>query len=150
VPPIAGKFAIAPLPAGGTANSRPAATLGGWQLAVSRYSAHPAEAAQFVAFLTGAAHQKARAIQAGYLPTIRALYQDPDILAANPYIGSLTGVFNQAVARPSTVAGAAYDQVSAAYFTTVHKILTGEVRASEGLRSLQDQLTGILAARQAP
>jgi trehalose/maltose transport system substrate-binding protein len=150
LPPIAGKFAIAPLPAGGTTNSRPAATLGGWQLAVSRYSAHPREAAQFVAFLAASAHQKVRAIQAGYLPTIGALYHDPGVLAANPYVGSLAAIFSQTVARPSAVAGAAYDQVSAAYFTAVHMILTGEVRASDGLRSLREQLVAILAARPAP
>jgi trehalose/maltose transport system substrate-binding protein len=150
VPPIAGKFAVAPLPAGRAPTDRPAATLGGWQLAVSRYSAHPKEATQFVAFLAGTAHQQQRAIQASYLPTIPALYHDPAVLAANSYFGSLTDVFTQAVARPSTGAGGAYDQVSAAYFTMVHKILTGEMPAAAGLHTLQAQLEGILAARSGP
>src|SRR5207302_9007029 len=80
-PPIVGKFDVAPLPRGISPNARHVATLGGWQLAVSRYSRHPAEAAQFVAFLAGRDNQKARAIRGSYLPTIKDLYNDPDVLA---------------------------------------------------------------------
>jgi trehalose/maltose transport system substrate-binding protein len=34
-------------------------------------------------------------------------------------------VFNNAVARPSTVTGADYDQLSTAFFQNVNKVLTG-------------------------
>src|SRR3546814_7286178 len=44
--PVAGKVGIAALPVG--EGGRPAAALGGQQLAVSRYSAHPQEAADLV------------------------------------------------------------------------------------------------------
>lgn len=73
---ISSKFAVAPLPQGPAGR---AATLGGWQLMVSRYSSHPQEATELVQFLTGQAEQKRRAIQGSYNPSIRALYQDPEV-----------------------------------------------------------------------
>ena len=108
----------------GAANN--AATLGGWQLMVSAYSEHPEVAAQFVQHIAGREGQKARAISNSYLPTIGQLYTDGDVLGAQPFMGSLFDVFNNAVARPSTVTGELYNEVSAAYFNAVHSVLTGE------------------------
>lgn len=71
------------LPAGGE-EGQSAAGLGGWNLAVSRYSEHPEIAADLVAYLTGEEEQKRRAIQASYNPTIDALYQDQEVLEAVP------------------------------------------------------------------
>ena len=59
--PIRGKVGVAPLP-GGTGGES-VSTLGGWQLAVSRYSKHPAIAADLVRYLTSAKEQKRRAIK---------------------------------------------------------------------------------------
>jgi trehalose/maltose transport system substrate-binding protein len=103
--PVRGRVGVVPLPAG--EGGRSAATLGGWQLAVSKYSRHPAEAAALVMHLTSAAVQKQRAIGGSYNPTLVALYQDPEVLAANPFMGELLGVFTRAVARPAGVTGAA-------------------------------------------
>ena len=52
---VAGLFDVSPLPAG---EGSPAATLGGWQLAVSKYSAHPEEAAELAFFLTSVRRAK--------------------------------------------------------------------------------------------
>jgi trehalose/maltose transport system substrate-binding protein len=144
LPPIAGKFDVTTLPAGTGPGARHAATLGGWQLAVSQYTQHPKEAAQFVTFLTAWDHEKERAIKGGNLPTLKALYADPDVLAANPYFSRLLDVFTNAVARPSTVAGAAYGDVSTAYFTTVHKVLTGETTGRAALNTIEAQLKTLL------
>jgi trehalose/maltose transport system substrate-binding protein len=142
---VAGKFDVAPLPQGNnTPGGSHAATLGGWQLAVSRYSQHPAEAAQFVAFLAGKDHEKVRALNGSYLPSIKDLYNDPDVLAAYPYFKRLYNVFTGAVARPSTVTAGAYNDVSTAYFTAVHAMLTGELAPSNALPNLQTQLQAIL------
>jgi trehalose/maltose transport system substrate-binding protein len=144
--PVAGKFDVAPLPKGAGPGGLHAATLGGWQLAVSRYSQHPTEAAQFVAFLAGRDHEKLRAIKGSYLPSIKDLYNDPDVLAVTPYFKRLYDVFTNAVARPSTVTADAYNEVSTAYFTAVHAMLTGEQSPRSALPNLQTQLQGILEA----
>jgi trehalose/maltose transport system substrate-binding protein len=138
--PIKDKLAATVLPTGAELN---AATLGGWQLMVSKYSEHPDVAAEFVRFMAGREAQKDRAIRISLLPTIGSLYRDDDLLAAQPFMASLFDVFNSAVARPSTVTGELYNQVSAAYYDGVHSILTGEVAAEDALQDLEDNLVDI-------
>src|SRR5262249_58422861 len=82
--PVKDKVGVAPLPKGEGDGARPAATLGGWDLSVSKFSKHPAEAADLVMYLTSAAEQKRRAITAGFNPTIPSPYSDSEIVAANP------------------------------------------------------------------
>ena len=127
-----------------------AATLGGWQLMVSAYSEHPDVAAQFVQHLAGREGQKARAIANSMLPTIGQLYRDPDILETAPFMESLFDVFNNAVARPSTVTGELYNEVSAAYFNAVHSVLTGESPAEDALLDLEDELVDITGFEPGP
>ncbi|HET7503229.1 MAG TPA: ABC transporter substrate-binding protein, partial [Kofleriaceae bacterium] len=89
--PIKGKVAITTLPKGPGANARGAATLGGWNLSVSKFSKHPKEAADLALYLTGPEEQKRRAVTAGYQPTIKSLYEDKEVLAANPSFAMLLG-----------------------------------------------------------
>jgi len=119
---IKGKFDVSVLPAG---KGGSAATLGGWQLAVSKYSKDPALAAQVAFFMANYDHQKARAMQS-YNPTIKTLYQDPEVLEAVPFFGSLYDVFTNAVARPSTASAPNYNEVSTLFFKAVHQIISGE------------------------
>jgi trehalose/maltose transport system substrate-binding protein len=116
-----------------------AAALGGWQLAVSRYSRHPREAAALVMHLTSRAVQKDRAMRGAYQPTIPALYRDAEVLAAVPFFGSLYPVFVAAAPRPSTVTGGKYDAVSAAAWETAQAVLSG--------RSAPEPATKALALR---
>jgi trehalose/maltose transport system substrate-binding protein len=53
------------------------------------------------------------------------LYSDPDVLAKNPFFKIMLNVLNNAVARPSTVTGTDYNQVSTAFFQNVNYVLTG-------------------------
>ena len=139
--PIKGKVGVAALPAG--PGGKPAATLGGWQLAVNAYSKHPKEAASLVQYLTSAQEQKRRAIQASYNPTIASLYKDPQVLKAVPFFGSLYEVFTNAVARPATVTGGKYNEVSNAFSTSVYNVLTGKSAPDAALKSLESQLARI-------
>ena len=121
---IAGKFDVTVLPKGG-ADGKNAACLGGWQLMVSAYSKNPDAAADLVKFLASAESQKKRAIELTQLPTLPALYSDPQVLEKNPYWKNMLDVLSNAVARPSTVTGADYNQLSTAFFQSVNKVLTG-------------------------
>ncbi|HEY5811563.1 MAG TPA: extracellular solute-binding protein, partial [Terrimicrobiaceae bacterium] len=122
--PIAGKFDISVLPKGGD-NGKNAAALGGWQLMVSKYSKHPDAAVSLVKYLTSPEAQKQQAVQLSMLPTLRALYSDPDVLAKNPWFKNVEAVLENAVARPSTIAAANYNLVSTAFFQNVNKTLSG-------------------------
>jgi trehalose/maltose transport system substrate-binding protein len=140
--PIVGKIGVSALPKGG-ANGKNAATLGGWQLAVSKYSKAPKEAAELVMYLTSSEVQKERAIKGSYNPTIPALYQDKEVLAAAPFFGSLYDVFTSAVPRPATATGLKYNEVSAAFWNATHDVLSGKDSAEASLKKLEGKLNQI-------
>jgi trehalose/maltose transport system substrate-binding protein len=121
---VAGKFDVTVLPKGGD-NGKNAACLGGWQLMISAYSKVPDAAAELVRYLSSTEVQKRIAIDWSVLPTRPSLYSDPDVLAKNPFFKIMLEVFNNAVARPSTVTGADYNQLSTAFFQNVNEVLTG-------------------------
>ena len=137
--PIKDKIGVAALPAGGP-DGKPSGTLGGWQLAVSAYSANPDLAVDLVRYLTSEAEQKRRAIEGSYNPTIESLYQDQEILTAVPFFGSLYEVFVNAVARPSRVTGVKYNQVSSEFFNAVHQVLSKQAEAPASLAALEKKL----------
>ncbi|MFU1517177.1 ABC transporter substrate-binding protein [Vreelandella alkaliphila] len=136
---VRGSVGVTQLPAGGE-DGRSAAGLGGWNLAVSRYSEHPELAADLVAFLAGEEEQKRRAIQASYNPTIDALYQDEEVLEAVPFFGTLYDTFTNAVARPSAPTGDAYGRVSNAFFSTSHDVLSGTKNGADAVADLEGDL----------
>jgi len=138
---VVDKFDVCPLPSidgkGG------AAALGGWQLAVSKYSENPEVAADVVKFFTNYESQKTKAIELSQNPTIMALYEDEDVLAASPFFGSLYDVFINATPRPSTATAPNYNAVSVAFFQAVHSVLTGEMDAAEAFELLELELQDI-------
>ncbi|QJQ99991.1 ABC transporter substrate-binding protein [Halomonas sp. PGE1] len=138
---VRGKVGVTQLPAGGDGTS--AAGLGGWNLAVSRYSANPTLAADLVAFLTGLEEQKRRAIEGAYNPTLAALYQDEEVLEAVPFFGELYDTFVNAVARPSAVTGNAYGRVSNAFFSATHDVLSGSKSGEQAVADLERDLSRI-------
>jgi trehalose/maltose transport system substrate-binding protein len=143
---IAGKFDVTVLPKGGD-NGKNAAALGGWQLMVSKYSKNPDAAADLVKYLASAESQKKRAIELTQLPTRPALFEDPEILAKNPYFKNLLDVLSNAVARPSTVAGANYNQLSTDFFQNVNKVLTGGETPQEAVKTVENKAKRLLRVK---
>lgn len=143
---IKGKFDVTQLPKGEGEKAVSAATLGGWQMMVSKYSKEPDAAKEWAKFITSSELQKARAIERSTLPTIADLYKDQEILAANPFFGKLLETFQSgSVARPSTPTKDLYNEVSIAYFTAVNGILSGQQSdVATTLGNLEGQITDIL------
>jgi trehalose/maltose transport system substrate-binding protein len=139
--PIKGEFDAAPLPAG--PGGKPAAALGGWQLAVSAYSEHPDVAADVVKFFTSADEQKVRAIQGSFQPTVMSLYQDSDVIAAVPFFKSLYPVFMAAVPRPSTATAPNYNKVSTIFFNGVHDVLMGNEDGATAVAKMEADLVDL-------
>ena len=142
--PVKGKVGAIPLPKGG-ADGRHAATLGGQQLAVSKFSRNRDAAIDLVLYLTGREEQKRRALVGSYNPTIRSLYSDRDILAANPFQGRLYDTFVNATARPSTVTRARYNQVSAEFWNSVFTVVGEGNDPAVSLKRLDAKLRRISA-----
>jgi trehalose/maltose transport system substrate-binding protein len=137
--PIAGKIGVTQLPKGGE-NGKHTGVLGGWQLAVSRYSQNAELAVDLVRHLTSPEEQKRRAIKGSYNPTIGSLYEDAQVLEASPFFGELYETFTNAVARPSQVTGDRYNQVSSEFFNAVHAVLSGKTDAAASLTALERSL----------
>jgi trehalose/maltose transport system substrate-binding protein len=136
---VAYKVGVAALPKGGPEGRR-AATLGGWQLAVSKYSKNPKEAAELVMYLSSREVQKERAIKGAFNPTLPELYKDVDVLYAAPYLATLHEVISNAVPRPSSVTGARYTEVSTALWNTAYNVLAGREVPEAGLQKLETKL----------
>ncbi|OGB00814.1 MAG: ABC transporter substrate-binding protein [Burkholderiales bacterium RIFCSPHIGHO2_12_FULL_69_20] len=138
--PVRGKVGVSALPRGDGPGARHAGTLGGWQLSVTRYSKHPAVAADLVLHMASAAVQKDRAIRGSFNPTRPALYKDPAVIAANAFMANLLGTFEESVARPSGVAGLKYPSVSLALTNTAHDVLARKTTPEAAVRKLEGQL----------
>jgi trehalose/maltose transport system substrate-binding protein len=141
--PIKGKIGVAALPAGTGPGAKKAATLGGWQLAVNKYSKNVDAAAALALYMTSAEIQKKRAVGGSYNPTIPTLYKDADILKANPFMGELLDVFTNAVARPATATGLKYPEVSQAFWDATHEVLSKKSDGAAAVKKLEGKLKQI-------
>jgi len=139
---VKGLFGVTTLPVGGEGDSS-AATLGGWNVAVSKYSTKQDAAISLAMYLAGPEAQKQRAINESNLPTIMALYDDADIAAAQPIIPQWKDVFLNAVPRPSAPTLGKYNEVSAKFWSAVHSTLSGNGSAAENLELLELELSDI-------
>jgi trehalose/maltose transport system substrate-binding protein len=144
---VRNKFDTALLP-GGKAGRL--GTLGGWGLAVSRFSAHPHEALELVRYLTRSDVQVKRGRALSQPPTLPELYNLPEVREANPRFELLSQAFRTAVSRPSNVAGKKYQDVTEAYIQAVHSVLTGEKSAPESAASLENELVRITGFKKGP
>ena len=141
--PIKGKIGVAALPAGTGPGAKKAATLGGWQLAVSKYSKNVDAAAALALYMTSPEVQKKRAVGGSYNPTIPELYKDKDITTVNPFMGELLDVFTNAVARPATATGLKYPEVSNAFWDAAHDVLEKKSTGTEAVKKLEAKLKQI-------
>ncbi|GMB08823.1 carbohydrate ABC transporter substrate-binding protein (CUT1 family) [Thermolongibacillus altinsuensis] len=137
---IVGKVGVAPLPAGDAGS---AATLGGWMTAINKYSKHKEEAWEFVKFMTGPEGQKISAIYGGLAPTIPALFEDKEVLEANPFFGEKGFVegLNAAVPRPVVPN---YPEVSEIIQINVSKAIAGEITVEEAVANMEKEIKAVL------
>jgi trehalose/maltose transport system substrate-binding protein len=133
---IKDKIGVVVLPKGG-ADGKHAATLGGWNLMVTKYSKNQEAAADLVKFLCSAEVQKRRAVDLSQLPTLPALYDDPDVLQKNPWFKEMKDVLSNSVARPATALGANYNQVATAVFQNVNRVLNGQTTAKDAVAQIE-------------
>lgn len=137
----ANNYDVAPLPAGKAGN---VGTLGGHSYGVSKYSAHVEAAVKLVRYLCRRDVELKRLRIYSGLPTSPALYQDPAVRAATPYLEAVQKAYKENLAaRPSAATGSKYPEVSRAYFEAVHSVLTRQKTAAEAAANLREQLVQI-------
>lgn len=119
-----------------------ASTLGGSGLAISRYTAHPSQAIEFVRFLVGEQIQlddkRKAAPEEWFEITNLSSIPDEHGDSRKPVQRGIALVI-----RPSAETGARYQEVSAAYAAAVHAVLIGEKGASDAAADLEKQLVQI-------
>lgn len=136
---IKDKVGVVSLPKA-TPDGKNAGCYGTALLGVSKYSSNPEIAVDLVQYLTGPEEQKRRAIEGGYSPTLPALYQDKEIIAANPFLSHVEQAFENVVARPSQIAGDQYSRVSYTIWSDVHAALAGNTDPQAALTKLEREL----------
>ena len=96
--PIKGKIALKPMV--GTPGNNGGACLGGWGLGISKSSRHPQEAWKAIQYFTSEDAQRQFILNAGFVPSRRSLFTDPQIVSKYPHYPQLLKIVNQAVLRP--------------------------------------------------
>lgn len=134
---VAGAFGAVPLPGpSGPGTS----VLGGSNLAVSSHSRHPESAADLIAYLTSERVQR-QVLTEGSLPPVRAaLYEDPALIRAYPYLPTLRQSVLAAEPRPKSPR---YDQVSLAVQAVVQDVMTLRQTPQQAVARLSRELGSI-------
>jgi multiple sugar transport system substrate-binding protein len=146
---VAGKVGIVPLPA--FSGHQSAATLGGWQLGISRFSRNTRLAWQFVDFMTSSETQKRIALYTGRAPARKALHRDPDILKKNPQFQSQYETFLRAAPRPVTPVYQPLSNIMQRYFSSAIAIPDSNIDQLAALASRDmDRVLDLLRGRGAP
>jgi len=120
---VRGRVGMADLPKGAPEGRHPM-VLSGFGLAVSRYSRVPELASDLVAWLTGPAEEKRRALTAGFDPSRPALYEDPELVAAHPQFPVLRVALDAAITGPAHIIGTKFDRASEVVWEAVHRALS--------------------------
>ena len=133
---VVGKVGVAPLPSGDNGS---ASALGGWMMGINKYSKHPKEAWEFVKFMTGVEGEKIEAINGGKAPTINSLYQDEEVLNANPFFKEKG--FQDAIANATSRPVAPnYQEISNIIQIHVSKLLAGQESSEQAVANMEKEM----------
>jgi len=119
---VKGKFSVTVLPHGTTGKS--VGTVGGWQLAVSKYSKHKAAAIEFVRYMTSPGVEKFDALTNSNVPTIVSVAKDKQVRAKDPYLKPAIASVSR-VTRPAKYLKTHYNEASKVIYQGVNRILNG-------------------------
>ncbi|MGZ8694714.1 MAG: ABC transporter substrate-binding protein [Gaiellaceae bacterium] len=137
---VVGKFSVTVLPHG--PGNLSVGTVGGWQLAVNKYSKHVDASIEFVRYMTSAPVEKFDAITNTNVPTIPSVAADPAVVKANPYLKPEIARVAR-VARPANSLKGKYNEGSKYIYQGISQILNGKP-ASSVLPSIQSRLQRLL------
>lgn len=138
------QFGVAQLPAA-SEGGRSASCLGGWNLMISAGSTDAEQDAAWVLirYLTAPAQQKRQALQAGLLPVLEDLYDDPDLVNEIPMIALGKQVFaSQLHSRPMSPF---YSEVSSSIASAFNRTLKGELTGAEASAIMETEIRSIVA-----
>ena len=135
------QIAVCPIPVTKKENSS-YSCLGGWNLMINKNStAAKKEAAwAFIKYMTNTAQQKFRALNGGNLPTIKALFDDEELIKEVPVIALGKKMLPHARVRPRSPY---YIQLAPKISEAFNRVLTEEAQPEYAVSILQMELEGI-------
>ncbi len=139
---VAGKVGVTTMVA--DPSGRSAATQGSWGLAVLAGSRHPAEAVAVLQALTSEASQRQLVERYGYTPTLRALFDDPELVAQRPLLPVLRAALERVVLRPITPA---YAQLSDILQRQLSAVIAGDRLAAAAMPQAGEASAQLLATQ---
>lgn len=128
---VKGRFDIAPLP--GFDGRSSASILGGQNYGIAATSDQPDLAWKAIMCLTGEAIQRTKAVEKGEMPTLRHLYDDPQMAKDVPFIDVLADGLEAGRNRPTTPY---YNDVTIPIYKTYNDVLNGRMSAAEATKQL--------------
>ncbi len=135
-----GKVGFAPPPMG-PHGTRSVSFLGGWHYSIPRGARAPVTAGEFIRFMSSREIQKERAVRAGLLPSVKDLYDDPEVLAANPHFRVLKEIVFTARSRHYIPH---YVRVSRVLQNHLHKMLCEGGDPEAALKAAKVEIEGIV------
>ena len=140
---VAGKFAVSPMPASGTApGGHSTAALGGAQLAINAYTEHPDAAYKLIAYLTAPEQMLERAQAVGQYPTRSALYDDERLRSAIAIpVENARRAIESATPRPVTPI---YNELSEILQIELHRALVRQAEPREALNAAAAKINALI------
>jgi multiple sugar transport system substrate-binding protein len=140
--PIKGKIGIKPMVS--TPNNTGGACLGGWGLGIAKSSKHPKEAWKAIQYFTSEEAQRQFVLKAGFVPSRRSLFTDPQIVAKYSHYPRLLKIVDQAVLRPPI---AQYAQASDVLQRYLSAALTNRMTPERAMQAATDETRRLLGSR---
>ncbi|MDH4084542.1 MAG: ABC transporter substrate-binding protein [Nitrospira sp.] len=143
--PVRGKVGVVPLPSFSGFSSAP--VLGGWMLAMPNSSTHREVVGELIQFLTSADTQRMIAIELGYNPVRRALYDEESLLELRPLLKDLYPILLSAQPRPVTPY---YLLLSQAVQPEISAVVVGRKSPAEALDAIRRRVDQIMGDQASP
>jgi trehalose/maltose transport system substrate-binding protein len=113
-------FKVAPLPS--AKGQKSVGIVGGWQLAVPKYSRNQKAAVEFIRYLVSPEVQTWRALEGTYIPTIHTVADSLQVKQTIPFLDDVYKNI-KSVMRPSSPSGQIYSNASECFYKAVHKAI---------------------------
>ncbi|MBL1201975.1 MAG: ABC transporter substrate-binding protein [Nostoc sp. ZfuVER08] len=138
---IQGKIAIKPMVH--APGKTGAACLGGWGIGIAKSSKHPEEAWKAIQYFTSEEAQRRFILSAGYVPSRRNLFTNPEIVAQYPHYPQLLEVVDNAVLRSPI---AQYAQTSDILQRYLSAALSGRISPESAMQAAADETRRLLGS----
>ena len=138
---VAGKFGVAPLPGKSGVGS---SSLGGANLAISKYAKNKASALEFIKWFSNAENARKNLEVASNAPVYASIYSDAALQEKLPYLSVLKQGLDTAAARPRVVA---YGDATTAIQENAYAAITGKKPVDQALADMQAKLTEVTAKK---